>query len=178
MKRYVALLRGINVGGFHKLPMVELRNEFASLGYKNIVTLLNTGNVLFDGPDSRVHVLEQDISTHLERKFGFHIPVMLRTKEEFLRCYRLNPYHAMEETSNIKLYVSFLHEKQAGEITLPWKSDDQALEILSFTGWEVYSTVDLGVTKTVKAMAILEQLFGKGITTRNWNSVKRIAEKL
>ncbi|MGY8913954.1 MAG: DUF1697 domain-containing protein, partial [Flavobacteriales bacterium] len=47
---YIAFLRGINVGGHHKVPMAVLKTEFEKLGFKNIVTLLNSGNILFEGP--------------------------------------------------------------------------------------------------------------------------------
>lgn len=71
---YIALLRGINVGGHHKLPMADLRKEMVKLGFKHVKTLLNTGNIIFDGVAGSENMLEEEIAAHLERVFGFSIP--------------------------------------------------------------------------------------------------------
>lgn len=76
---YIAFLRGINVGGHHKVPMSELKKEFQKLGFENIVTLLNSGNIIFEGSSNNTTSLEQQISTHLENVFGFSILTIIRT---------------------------------------------------------------------------------------------------
>ena len=73
-EKYVAFLRGINVGGHHKVPMIDLRAELEKINLKNSITILNSGNVLFESDEKN---LENKISEHLEEKFGFHIPVII-----------------------------------------------------------------------------------------------------
>ena len=68
---YIAFLRGINVGGHHKVPMAELKVEFTKLGYSNIITLLNSGNVIFNSDSANRQEIESRLTSQLETKFGF-----------------------------------------------------------------------------------------------------------
>ena len=73
MKTYIAFLRGINVGGHHNVPMADLKTELQKLGFKNIVTILNSGNIIFDHKQEDTVSLEQIIADHLEKVFHFPI---------------------------------------------------------------------------------------------------------
>jgi uncharacterized protein (DUF1697 family) len=77
--QYVALLRGINVGGNHKIEMKRLRKIFEALGYMNISTYLNSGNVVFE--TNKKSIL-RDVSSALEKEFGFGIPILIKTIDE------------------------------------------------------------------------------------------------
>ncbi|MBE0648758.1 MAG: DUF1697 domain-containing protein [Bacteroidales bacterium] len=173
---YIAFLRGINVGGHHKVPMVDLRREFEKLNHKNIVTLLNSGNIVFDAINSDIEELEKKISSHLEKFFGFPIPTIIRTAEMIHRLLDNSPFHDVGLTKDIRLYVSFLRENNQVSLKLPWNSPDNSLKIIGITNKTVLSVVDLSVSETTKAMALLERYFGKDITTRNWNTIERIGK--
>jgi len=175
--RYVALLRGINVGGYHKVPMSELSKEMTKLGFENVSTLLNSGNILFDSSLSQDKELEEVIADHLENIFGFPIPVLIRNSIEILDLIKNNPFKQMEVTKNIRLYVSFLKQKPDITLTFPWTSADGSFHILEIRDRAICSVLDLAVTQTPKGMDALELLFGKNITTRNWNTINRIAGK-
>ena len=77
-EKYVAFLRGINVGGHHKVPMADLRKELEKLGFENVETLLNSGNIIFEAISNNEGNLEKKISAHLEKSFGFPIPTVIR----------------------------------------------------------------------------------------------------
>lgn len=175
---YVALLRGINVGGHHKVPMADLRKEMGKMGYKKVITLLNSGNVIFDGTSGLEVKLENEIAAHLEKVFGFAIPILIRRAEEIIELIDHNPFENIEVTKDIRLYVTFLKEMPEKKLPLPWISEDQSFRILEIRNRTICSVLDLSGTKTVKGMEALEQLFGKNITTRNWNTLNRIAEKM
>ena len=106
-ERYVAFLRGINVGGHHKVPMIDLRAELEKINLKNSITILNSGNVLFESDEKN---LENKISEHLEEKFGFHIPVIIRKFASIFRMLNDNPFKDIKITKDIRLYVSFLQK--------------------------------------------------------------------
>ncbi|MEL7835128.1 DUF1697 domain-containing protein [Fodinibius sp. Rm-B-1B1-1] len=178
IQTYIALLRGINVGGYHKVPMADLRKEMKALGYTNVQTLLNSGNIIFDGDRDEEEKIGRKIGRHLENVFGFSIPVLVRTKETFSALYNADPFEDVEVTDDIRLYVSFLKEVPQNQLNLPWISEDESFQIIAIRDKEVCSVLDLSVAKTPKGMDALEQLFGKEITTRNWNTVDRIAKKL
>lgn len=175
---YVAFLRGINVGGHHKMPMADLRKEIGKLGFENVQTLLNTGNIIFEGESSGEKKLEDKIANHLEDVFGFPVPVLIRKKKEILELVEADPFGDVEVTKDIRLYVAFLKKPPENHIGLPWESEDESFRIIDIRGRDVCSVLDLAVTKTPKGMDALGKLFEGTITTRNWNTIIRISDKL
>ncbi|WP_062057423.1 DUF1697 domain-containing protein [Sediminicola sp. YIK13] len=175
---YIAFLRGINVGGHHKVPMADLKTEFEKLGFKNIVTLLNSGNIIFDGPKENTSKLEQKISTHIEKIFGFPIPTILRTSRVIHNLLDQNPFVGIERTKDIRFYVSFLKTNLEADLELPWKSTDNSYVIIEKRDQTIISVLDLAISKSPKAMESIEHHYGKDITTRNWNTIERIGKKL
>jgi uncharacterized protein (DUF1697 family) len=173
-EKYVAFLRGINVGGHHKVPMAELRAELEKLNFKNIVTLLNSGNIIFESNDIN---LENKISEQLEKSFGFPIPTIVRKSEMISELLNNNPFKNVKITKDIRLYVSFLQKNNATKLKLPWKSSDNSYIIIEKREQSIFSVLNLSVSKTPKAMEALEKYYGKDITTRNWNTIERVGKK-
>lgn len=178
MSRYIAFLRGINVGGHHKVPMVDLRKEMEKLNFENVVTLLNSGNIIFDSITDDLENLEKKTSEHLEKAFGFSIPTILRKSDMIYRLLDSNPFKDIVVTKDTRLYVSFLWKDVKTDLQLPWTSDDNSYKIIDIRDKTILSVLDLGITKTPKGMEVIERIFGKDITTRNWNTIKRIEKKL
>lgn len=77
MKRYVALLRGINVGGKNKIPMAELKKGFEKLDFEEVKTYLNSGNVIFSSGKEEIEKLTKQIETMIKEQFSFEIPVFV-----------------------------------------------------------------------------------------------------
>jgi uncharacterized protein (DUF1697 family) len=178
MGKYTAFLRGINVGGHHKVPMKELSLLLNTLGCKNVQTLLNSGNVIFESEEKNAKQLETLLDQKLEQHFGFAISVIVRKADEVLALYQSEPFNDIELTSDIRLYITFLKEQTETEIALPWKSEDGTFTILELNQGIIISVLDLSRSKTPKGMEALEKLFGKNITTRNWNTIVKIAKKI
>lgn len=174
MKKQVAFLRGINVGGHHKVPMVELRRELEKMNFHDVSTILNSGNVLFE---SDAINLEDNIARRLETVFGFPVPTRVRSFETILNVWNDNPFEDITVTKDIRLYVSFLKEKPNPGIPLPWTSEDGSYKILAERDGMVFSVLDIAITKTPKAMEALEKFYGKDMTTRNWKTIQRIIKK-
>jgi uncharacterized protein (DUF1697 family) len=172
----IAFLRGINVGGKHKLPMAELRRELSALGLDNARTLLNSGNAAFDTDLPDLDNLQTKIELHLTQIFGFPVPVILRTKSEIADLAMRNPFREVNAHKDIRLYVSFLKQAPRLDFTLPWTSPDNSYQIIEIADRTIFSVLDLSSTKTPKGMEELERLFGKEITTRNWNTILKVVE--
>src|SRR5690606_14198274 len=102
--KYVAFVRGINVGGHHKLPMADLKAEIHSLGFTEIETLLNSGNLIFSSTEKEESSLEERIAEHLEKTFGFPVPVLVRKGDELLRLFSADSFEGIEVTPDIRLY--------------------------------------------------------------------------
>ncbi|MBK8984439.1 MAG: DUF1697 domain-containing protein [Ignavibacteria bacterium] len=113
---YAAMLRGINVGGHHKIPMADLRREFTTLGFTNVTTLLNSGNVIFNTSSDSADKIEIKIEKRLQNVFGFSVPVILRDADEIQNIIKLDPFKKIKLTKDIRLYVSFLKHKPTKKI--------------------------------------------------------------
>src|SRR5579862_9205844 len=109
--KYVALLRGINVGGNKKVPMVELKKVFEDSGFSDVRTLLNSGNVVFSSTEKDVRVLTDKIEIRLEKEFTFHISVIVRTSDAIQSLVESDPFESIIVTSETRLYVTFFSEK-------------------------------------------------------------------
>lgn len=178
MHTFTAFLRGINVGGHHKVPMADLKIRLGELGCERVQTLLNSGNVVFDSPQSNVQALEVQLEQHLAASFGFPVPVVLRTRQEIADLLAAKPFAGIEVHQHIRLYVSFLKHEPAIALPVPYLSSDGTFQILSVSNKTIVSVLDLSTTSTPKGMDDLEKLFGKNITTRNWNTIEKIGKLL
>src|SRR5262245_43556660 len=97
MPRHVALLRGVNVGGARKLPMAQLRALLESMGHEDVVTYIQSGNVVFTAKKA---ITATSLEAAIEKEFELDVPVMLRTPAELARILRENPF-AKEPTSTL-----------------------------------------------------------------------------
>lgn len=178
MTKYVSFLRGINVGGHHKISMADLKKEITGLGFENVVTILNSGNIIFDAPVAEAGELDRMLSDHLEKAFGFSIPVLTRRADQIENLVLNDPFRDIALTKDTRLYVSFVQDEPKADIQLPWTSEDGSYRIFEIRDRSICSVLDLSVNGTPQGMNRLEQLFGKNITTRNWKTLNRILAKI
>ncbi len=177
MTTYLALLRGINVGGHKKVPMADLRAMLEKAGYRNVRTVLATGNVLFESPDKDVPGIQKELARRLADTFGFDIPVILRPYAVVEQLLAADPFQNAEATGDTRLLVSFLGDPPQEAPALPHVAGDGAVQVIALVDNIACTVLDLSKKGTVDAMRVLEMLFGKNITTRTWNTVRRIAAK-
>lgn len=175
-ERYILLLRGINVGGHHKLPMKDLKLELEKMGMENIVTILNSGNAVFEYKKEKTSGLEELIASQLEKTFGFPVPSIVRTSDEIKSVAEEDCFSKVNSKREMHQYISFSKNRLKPEIKLPWKSKDESFEILKVTDKEIFSILYLDKGKSVKGMEELEKIFGKDITTRNLNTVQKLTQ--
>jgi uncharacterized protein (DUF1697 family) len=173
--RYAALLRGINVGGNKKVPMEKLKKVLEQEGFKNVKTLLASGNVLFDAGKTSEATLEKKLEQILEAAFKFSIPVLIRTVDDLQKLKKSDPFKGIAVKPETRLYVTFLSEKPTSTLKVPYHSPDSDFTILRVTNTEVCSVLTVNDrTRSVDSMAILEKEFGKRVTTRNWNTIEKM----
>jgi uncharacterized protein (DUF1697 family) len=172
--QYVAFLRGINVGG-RTIKMEELRACFSDLGFKDVRTLLASGNVIFTSPSPDAQYLKTMIGDAIKRRFGYQVSIIIRRLDAITQLVASDPFKDIPVTPATRLYVSFLSKPVIPRIKLPYATDDEGLRILKVTDGEVLSVVTLTpATGTLDAMSILEGIFGKSITMRSWNTVCKL----
>lgn len=174
--QYVALLRGINVGGNKKVPMADLKKLLEKSGYENVKTLLASGNVVFDSSEEKLVTITNNLEAIIEKKFGFPVPTVVRPMEEIQKLIISNPFKGITVTKDTRLYVTFRGDATNKKtLKIPYKDPECEFHLLKVTDGEIISYIIVdGSRGTVDAMGILEKEFGKNITTRNWNTVQKI----
>jgi uncharacterized protein (DUF1697 family) len=163
---WVALLRGINVGGRNMVPMAELRLLFEQNGCGAVSSYIQSGNVLFTSEAPDLTKLEEAV----EHTFGVSSPIVLRTSEELARLAGSHPFGA--DTS--QTYVAFLGQAPADASVLD--SLDFVPDRLEVAGSDVYLQYPNGVQGSRLTGAVLERRLGVTATLRNWRTVNRLAE--
>jgi uncharacterized protein (DUF1697 family) len=166
--RIVALLRGVNVGGSNRLKMTDLRSTVESLGFRDVVTYLQSGNVVFTAPRSRSQ-LGEAISRRLREACGIDVRVLTRTGAEMASIVTSNPYQRDDPT---KVVVAFF----PSTAVLPdLELDGFAPEGLTVHGREVYLDLPFGQGRSRLAGALAR--FDDGTSTaRNWRTVLALRE--
>ncbi len=165
---YISMLRGINVSGQKMTNMIKLKELYESLGFKNVQTYIQSGNVIFQCPPAEVSKLKAKIEEGIKRVFGFEAPVFIRTGEEFQKLIKKTPY-AKEDISRI--YVSFLSEVPVNIPIEELKRVKDKSEEFVISGKEIYLFLPNGAGKTKLSNTFLERKLKVGATTRNWNTV-------
>jgi uncharacterized protein (DUF1697 family) len=173
----VAFLRGINVGGHHKIPMPALKKAFEAMGFKNVRTILASGNVVFEPAGKKDEDLEATIVRGLAGAFGFPVPVLLRSIREIAALVAVDPFKGLAPSPDTKLYVTFLPRYRPGSFGARLPAPPKCVRIVSVRPGEVFSSVTLSPrTGTPELMAFLEKSLGRDVTNRNWQTVLRLIE--
>src|SRR5690349_19631018 len=108
MTTYIAILRGINVGGNRMIKMDALKQLFAELGFKNIQTYIQSGNIVFQGKETDSRKLETKISAAITGKFTFDVPVIVIEYDDFRQIISDNPFLSDKKKDTAYLHVTFL----------------------------------------------------------------------
>ena len=174
MQTYIALLRGINVGGKNKLPMKDLISALEKGGLQNVATYIQSGNVVFQKENTAKTQISEQIEEILKSSFGIESSVVILTKEEWSAVIRANPYPEAEEDPK-SLHFYFMHAppdapnlNKMNEL----KSDSERFEIIDSV---LYLHAPDGIGRS-KLAAKVEHLLGCPATARNWRTVSKLDE--
>lgn len=175
---FVAFLRGINVGGRRSVKMAELEAVFLSLGFQNVRAVLASGNLIFEGPKSEQKDLAEGIRLKLEARLGLKTDVILRPLSAIRKLVKSNPFEDCAVTPETRFYVTFLPEKSRSASAYRYESPEKDVRIFGLSRGEVGTALVLSPRRgTADLMTILDRQFGRNVTSRNWNTVQKIAER-
>lgn len=175
MPAYVALLRGINVGGKNLINMQDLRTCLEDAGFRRVSTYINSGNVLFEATGADTQVLEVQIEKLLGVRFGFIPKAVVRSKEQIIQVIKDLP-KIWSTKLDQKCNVIFLKQEiDSHEILneLSIKPDIEALEYKPGVLYWSAKTSDLTKSSMTK---LSKSPFFQGMTVRNINTVRKINE--
>lgn len=175
MTIYIAMLRGINVTGQKLVKMERLRAIFSGMGYQNVQTYIQSGNVIF-GTDEPASGLTAKIQKAILKEFGFDVTVVTKTAKEMADIVKRNPFAKAATSEEKRLYVTFLSDdppKNAAELLKPLAVNGEKFHVI---GRAVYACFLKGYAETKLSNAAIEKKLGCSATTRNWNTTKTLLE--
>jgi uncharacterized protein (DUF1697 family) len=176
----ISMLRGVNLGK-RRVKMEALRALYESLGLRDAQTLVQSGNVVFRTEQKGLAALAKKIESAVEREFGFHSDVILRSVSEVHEVIKRNPLAKRSDLEPNKFLVWFLVSDPGEEIRKRVRAVNTEPEEVHIDGREVYIYFPNGMARPKMKWAAIENILAVRGTGRNWNTVKKLlkmAEKL
>ena len=174
MITYISILRGINVSGQKLIKMDTLRKLFENLGFNNVLTYVQSGNVIFRSNDIELCQLEQKISLQIEKDFGFDVTVIILTVDKLKYIIDNNPFTKNPDKDPAFLHVTFLSSKPDNFDPKAIENKKQEGEEISFSDNAVYLYCPNGYGRTKLTNNFLEAKLKAGATTRNWKTTNEL----
>ena len=174
MKNFVALLRGINVGGNHPLPMKDFARLLQALGAQGVQTYIQSGNAVFRMAGAQSDKLAAQIASAILQEFSFEPLVLVTTLEQLEQALAHNPYPEAQVPGNT-LHLGFLADEPAHAELAKMEALRVESERFQITGQVFYLHAPEGIGRS-KLAARAEKLLGVGMTLRNWQTACRLAE--
>ncbi len=174
MATQLALMRGINVGGKNKLPMVELAALFEEAGCTEVRTFIQSGNVIFSSPKKTLARLAGTVAEKIAARYGYRTPVILRTLGQMRAVAAANPFPGGEEN----LHVMFLQDCPSPQQIAVLDPDRSPPDRFLVRGAEVYLHLLTGVGDSKLTNAWFDSKLSTVGTVRNWRTVTKLLERM
>ena len=170
MKTYIALLKGVNVGGHKKMPMAELRELLTNSGFQNVKTYIQSGNVVFHSSEKPME-LELKIQKQINAQFGFEVPVIVKTSKELQTIFDACPFS--KEKINTSYFIVLSKKPEADLLKEVNKMSYENEEVvIKDDCLYFYSSKGFGKTKfNMNTYERKLKLFG---TARNYNTMLKL----
>jgi uncharacterized protein (DUF1697 family) len=174
MPTHIALLRGVNVGG-NPLKMERLRELCAELGFENVRTYVQSGNVVFESPRTPGQCLQR-LKEKLAGETRLPVAVVLRTASDLRRIIDENPFLKKRGIDSSKLHVTLVDRAPAKSAAQLLSMVDAGDDEFRIAGAEIYIHCPNGYGQTKLSNTRIEKLLSVSATTRNWNTVNKLCE--
>jgi uncharacterized protein (DUF1697 family) len=171
----VALLRGINVGGNRKVSMAELRSAFGAMGFEDVRTLLNSGNIVFEAGKRSGAELEAFLEAEAEQRMGLKTDFIVRSAAEIARAIEANPFPEQAKGDPSHLTVTFLRASPPDGAFEGLGDASAGPELIAGSGRELYIYYPTGMGRSALSPGMIDARVRTRGTARNWNTVLKIA---
>ena len=176
MARFVALLRAVNVGG-RKLPMAELRGLCGDLGWDEVATYVQSGNVVFAASGSAAE-LETALEKAVEDRFGFHSEAMVRTAAQWRALIGANPFADDAKRAPGRVLLGVPKRPLAKAAAAGIAARAAAGERVEVAGGALWFHYPQGVGRSKLTPSLIDRFAGSPVTARNWGTVTALGEML
>ena len=174
----VSLFRGINVGGNRIVPMKELKSLHESLGFRGVVTYIQSGNVVFISDETNAAQIASQIEEGFAGKFGFRSQVFVRTLAELEQAIASNPFQNQPEKESNKVLVLFLTTRPESNALEDLKNSYNGPEEMHLIGQELFVYYPDGQGRSKLTLPLIEKKLKTASTGRNWNTVLKLREMM
>jgi uncharacterized protein (DUF1697 family) len=173
---HLALLRGINVTGKNVLPMKDLVRMFSDAGCSNVRTYIQSGNAIFETPGEATKIA-QTVTAKIEKKFGYRVPIIIRTSEQLLATIRANPF-LKAGVDQKWLHVYFLAHSPNTAAIASLDPTRSAPDVFHVRGQEIYLHLPNGMGRSKLTNAYFDSKLSTTCTARNWATVLKLSQMM
>lgn len=174
--KHLALLRGINVSGHNMIKMEALKIALEAIGFTNVVTYIQSGNVFVETEEESSFGVGFKIKQEIFKTFGHEVPVIVIGKNDLELCFKNNPFLKQKDVDTKKLYVAFISKELSSsainELKISQFKPDEAI----IDGNRIFIKYDIGAGKTRLDQKYIEKKLNVTATIRNWNTVTKLLE--
>jgi uncharacterized protein (DUF1697 family) len=174
MTIYISLLRGINVGAQKRMSMETLRGIYKDLGFMNVRSYVQSGNVVFDSLAVNRSELVSCIEARIGQNCGYHVEVFIRRSDELQHILMGNPFLTVRNEEPSKLHVSFYYHSPSETLLSKLTAPSGITDELALGEMAVYLFCPNGYGKSKLSNSFFERKLGIPVTTRNWNTVNAL----
>src|SRR5690606_21193390 len=174
MTTYISFLQGINVSGQKTIKMDALKQSYLSLGFQNVETYIQSGNVIFSSNEVDVKELAKQISNRIQHDFGFDVPVLVISAESFETIITDNPLLQDKEVTHF--HVTFLSDSPVESDFELIKSKVEGNELIQLKNNTLYLYLPNGYGRTKLNNNFIESKLKVSATTRNWKTCLKLLE--
>jgi uncharacterized protein (DUF1697 family) len=174
MTTHLALLRGINVSGHNMMKMEALKTMLENIGFTNVRTYLQSGNVFVDTEEESASKVGFMIKQEIFKVFGHEVPTIVITKEDLELCFKNSPYLKEKDIDTKKLYVAFVSTALKSENINDLKISQFKPDEASIDRNRIFIKYDIGAGKTRLEGKYIEKKLNVIVTMRNWNTVTNL----
>ncbi len=174
MKTHLALLRGINVSGHNMIKMEALKTTLEAIGFKNVQTYIQSGNVFLDTEEENAAAVGFKIRQEIFKTFGHEVPVVVIGKSALEDCFRNNSFLKDVDSDIKKLYVAFISKELRSESINDLKISQFKPDEANIDSNRIYIKYAVGAGKTRLDQKYIEKKLNVTATIRNWNTVTQL----
>jgi uncharacterized protein (DUF1697 family) len=177
MPTYISMLRGINLAGHKRVEMARLRVMFEGMGFEQVRTYINSGNVVFKTGKSAPAALSKKIEERMVAEFGFGALVITRTAAELGRAIEGNPFAKESRSDPAYVFIGFLERAPKADAVEKLQARAAKTEQAHCSGKEIYVYYVDGMGRAkLLTHGVLEKVLAVKATMRNWNTVSKLYE--
>lgn len=174
MTTHLALLRGINVSGHNMIKMEALKTTLEAIGFQNVQTYIQSGNVFVDTDEENASKVGFIIKQEIFKVFGHEVPIVVVNKNDLAVCFKNNPYLKEKDVDTKKLYVAFVSTTLKSDSINDLKISQFKPDEACIDGNKIYIKYDIGAGKTRFDQKYIEKKLNVTATIRNWNTVTQL----